>query len=102
RTWTHRQLTSDPNGYAIRPVTPRGQGQSRNRILYVWGDERTIGFTDYTTRVHAPHFGGAGDPDVPARARAGRDATHAAVCDVLAPWAHGTVARATSYPSYFD
>jgi hypothetical protein len=22
RTWTHRQLTSDPSGYAIRPVTP--------------------------------------------------------------------------------
>jgi GNAT superfamily N-acetyltransferase len=42
------------------------------------------------------------DPDVAARARAWRDATHAAVCDVLAPWAHGTVARATSYPSYFD
>jgi hypothetical protein len=37
-------------------VTPRGLGQSRNRILYVWGDERTIGFTDYTTRVHALDF----------------------------------------------
>ena len=46
----------DPNGYAIRPVTPRGLGQSANRILYVWGDERTIGFTDYTTRVHALDF----------------------------------------------
>ena len=22
RTWSHRQLTTDPNGYAIRPVTP--------------------------------------------------------------------------------
>jgi GNAT superfamily N-acetyltransferase len=42
------------------------------------------------------------DTDVAARARAWRDATHAAVCDVLAPWEHGTVARATSYPSYFD
>ena len=56
RTWTHQQLTNDPNGYAIRPVTPRGLGQSANRILYVWGDERTIGFTDYTTRVHALDF----------------------------------------------
>ena len=56
RTWTHRQLTSDPTGYAIRPVTPRGLGQAANRILYVWGDERTIGFTDYTTRVHALDF----------------------------------------------
>ena len=24
RTWTHRQLTNDPEGYAIRPVVPRG------------------------------------------------------------------------------
>ena len=45
-----------PHGYAIRPVTPRGLGQAANRILYVWGDERTIGFTDYTTRVHALDF----------------------------------------------
>lgn len=36
------------------------------------------------------------------RARAWRDATHAAVCDVLEPWAHGTIVRATRYPSYFD
>jgi hypothetical protein len=42
------------------------------------------------------------DADVAARARAWRNATHAAVCDVLAPWAHGTVVRATAYPSYFD
>ena len=56
RSWTHRQLTADPTGYAIRPVTPRGLGQAANRILYVWGDERTIGFTDYTTRVHALDF----------------------------------------------
>lgn len=40
--------------------------------------------------------------DVASRARAWRDATHAAVCDVLAPWEHGTVVRATRYPSYFD
>ena len=50
-----QQLTSDPNGYAIRPVTPRGL-RGANRILYVWGDERTIGFTNYTTRVHALDF----------------------------------------------
>jgi GNAT superfamily N-acetyltransferase len=41
------------------------------------------------------------DRDVAARARAWRDAEHAAVCDVLDPWAHGTVVRATRYPSYF-
>jgi ribosomal protein S18 acetylase RimI-like enzyme len=40
--------------------------------------------------------------DVAALARDWRDATHAAVCDVIEPWAHGTVVRATRYPSYFD
>jgi GNAT superfamily N-acetyltransferase len=40
--------------------------------------------------------------DVAARARAFRNATYAAVCDVLEPWAHGTVARASRYPSYYD
>jgi GNAT superfamily N-acetyltransferase len=39
---------------------------------------------------------------VAARARAWRDAAQASVCDVLEPWAHGTIARATRYPSYFD
>jgi hypothetical protein len=39
------------------------------------------------------------DPDLAARARAWRNAAHAAVCDVLEPWAHGTVVRATRYPS---
>jgi ribosomal protein S18 acetylase RimI-like enzyme len=42
------------------------------------------------------------DSDVEARARAWRHSTHAAVCDVIEPWAHGTVVRATRYPSYFD
>jgi ribosomal protein S18 acetylase RimI-like enzyme len=41
------------------------------------------------------------DGDVAARARAWRDAGHAAVCDVIEPWAHGTIVRATRYPSYF-
>jgi hypothetical protein len=27
---------------------------------------------------------------------------HAAVCDLLEPWAHGTVVRATRYPRYFN
>jgi hypothetical protein len=55
RTWTSRQLTHDPTGYSIRPVTPRGL-TGANRILYVRGDERTIGFTDFRTRVHALDF----------------------------------------------
>jgi ribosomal protein S18 acetylase RimI-like enzyme len=29
-------------------------------------------------------------------------ATQAAVCDVLEPWAHGTIVRATRFPTYFD
>jgi ribosomal protein S18 acetylase RimI-like enzyme len=37
-----------------------------------------------------------------ARARDWHHARHAVVCDVLEPWAHGTVARATRYPSYYD
>ena len=40
--------------------------------------------------------------EVEARARAWRHGAHAAVCDVIEPWAHGTVVRATRYPSYFD
>jgi ribosomal protein S18 acetylase RimI-like enzyme len=40
--------------------------------------------------------------DVRARARAWRDDAHAAVCDVIEPWEHGTVVRATRHPSYYD
>jgi GNAT superfamily N-acetyltransferase len=39
---------------------------------------------------------------VAARARAWRDSAHLEICDVLEPWACGTVRRATRYPSYFD
>jgi GNAT superfamily N-acetyltransferase len=39
---------------------------------------------------------------VAARALAWHHGAHAAVCDVLEPWAHGTIVRATRYPSYFD
>ncbi len=37
-----------------------------------------------------------------ARARDWRRAWHAAVCDVTEPWEHGTVVRATRYPTYYD
>lgn len=40
--------------------------------------------------------------DTAARARAWHHARHDAVCDVIEPWAHGTVVRATRYPDYFD
>lgn len=36
------------------------------------------------------------------RARAWLHARHTAVCDVLEPWAHGTVARTTWAPGYWD
>jgi ribosomal protein S18 acetylase RimI-like enzyme len=43
------------------------------------------------------------EPDALAtRSLAWRRASLAAVCDLVQPWAHGTVARATRYPSYFD
>ena len=38
-----------PPGHAAR-------AHRRQPVLYVHGDERTIGFTDYTTRVHALDF----------------------------------------------
>ena len=40
--------------------------------------------------------------EVAIRARDWHHAAHAAVCDVIEPWAHGTVVRATRYPSYYD
>jgi ribosomal protein S18 acetylase RimI-like enzyme len=36
------------------------------------------------------------------RARQWRNSAQAAVCDVTKPWAHGTILRATRYPSYYD
>jgi ribosomal protein S18 acetylase RimI-like enzyme len=47
-------------------------------------------------------FTDVSDNDVAARARACRNATHAAVCDVIEPWEHGTVVRATRHPNYYD
>ena len=37
-----------------------------------------------------------------ARARAWRHGYHAAVCDEIEPWEHGTVVRAMRYPTYYD
>jgi BNR repeat-containing family member len=54
RTWSTGRITEDPTGFSMRPVAPRGL--AARRILCVWGDERTTGFTDYTTRVHAIDF----------------------------------------------
>lgn len=45
---------------------------------------------------------GFSDRDVAVRARAWHHRAQAAVCDVIEPWAHGTVVRATRQPSYYD
>ena len=37
-----------------------------------------------------------------ARARAWHRAALAAACDLMVPWEHGTVVRASRYPTYFD
>jgi len=37
-----------------------------------------------------------------ARARAWHHGRQALICDVVEPWAHGTVLRATRYPDYWD
>jgi hypothetical protein len=55
RTWQTRQLTTATDGYAIRPVAPRGL-TGRQRVLYVHGDERTHGYHDFTTRIRALDF----------------------------------------------
>ena len=36
------------------------------------------------------------------RARAWHNGRHAGLCDVVEPWAHGTVVRATRYPDFYD
>lgn len=51
-------------------------------------------------RVGMALSGGA--QSVAARAQAWHHGSHAAVCDVIEPWAHGTVVRATRFPGYFD
>ena len=55
RTWTTRQLTSRPDGFCARPVTPRGL-RGANRVLYWTGDERTTGWTKFVTRIRALDF----------------------------------------------
>jgi GNAT superfamily N-acetyltransferase len=40
--------------------------------------------------------------DAIARARGWHHAAQSALCDVIEPWEHGTVVRASRYPSYFD
>jgi GNAT superfamily N-acetyltransferase len=43
-----------------------------------------------------------GDSELSARALAWRRAQTEAVCDVLAPWEFGRIARATRFPNYYD
>lgn len=46
--------------------------------------------------------GAIAEGSLPARARDWRNAMHEAVCDFIEPWAHGTIARASRYPTYYD
>jgi hypothetical protein len=55
RSWQTRRLTTAGDGYAIGPVAPRGL-RGRRRVLYVHGDERTRGYSDFTTRIRALDF----------------------------------------------
>jgi hypothetical protein len=56
RTWSSRRLTDAADGYSIRPVSPRGLRGARNQVLFSRGDNSTIGFRDYRTRIHAIEF----------------------------------------------
>jgi uncharacterized protein YndB with AHSA1/START domain/GNAT superfamily N-acetyltransferase len=57
----------------------------------------------YAGRLYRAHVAGSRtEGDDAARARAWMHGSHAVVCDVVAPWEHGTVVRATRYPTYFD
>jgi ribosomal protein S18 acetylase RimI-like enzyme len=60
-------------------------------------DGRVI--VDYLT--YLDHRSTESQDDAGARARAWNHDRLTSVCDVLEPWAHGTVARATRYPNYF-
>jgi GNAT superfamily N-acetyltransferase len=42
------------------------------------------------------------DAELSERALAWRSAVLESVCDVIEPWAHGTIYRATRYPSFFE
>ncbi len=55
RTWQTKRLTNDTDHYSIRPVIPRGLHPA-DRVLFSRGDEKTIGFTNYSTRIHALDF----------------------------------------------
>jgi ribosomal protein S18 acetylase RimI-like enzyme len=45
---------------------------------------------------------GGSDGVAEGRAREWHHAVQAAVCDVIEPWAHGAILRATAHPSYWD
>jgi GNAT superfamily N-acetyltransferase len=40
--------------------------------------------------------------ELAARGRAWRHSAHIAICDVIEPWEHGTIVRASRYPTYYD
>ena len=68
-------------------------------VVVRFRDGRIARFDGYRERAEALEAVGL---DQRQRARAWVHARQAAVCDVLEPWEHGTIIRATRYPTYFD
>ena len=92
---------------SLRRGGPLGARGVHGRPAPGCGRRRDRAFQARRRRRARPLYGSTmsedpGKRDVTARARAWRHGAHAAVCDVLEPWAHGTVARATRYESYWD
>ena len=56
RTWSTRRLTDATDGYSTRPVSPRGLRGASNQIVFVRGDQRTVGYREYRSRIHAVEF----------------------------------------------
>jgi ribosomal protein S18 acetylase RimI-like enzyme len=72
--------------------------------LWTLRDGRAVRLEVFSSRERALAAAGVGsDPGgEEERARAWRDARNARVCDVIEPWAHGTVVKATERRDYYD
>jgi len=68
-------------------------------VVVRFRDGRIVRFQGYRDQAEALAAAGLGADH---RARAWVHSAQAAVCDVIEPWEHGTVIRATAYPTYFD
>ena len=76
-------------------------------VVVRFRDGLIVGFDGHRERSEALEAAGLAShqgisSDAAHRARAWVHVRQAAVCDVIEPWEHGTVIRATPYPTYFD